>query len=310
MTRLLPPDMYFAYSGLFLQPYSPDECDPDFLENRVLHLDGEFEGVSIPLDLIEGMQQFLGRTQDETVQLAKDKARAQLAGLAQCDGIFDPMDMAEYEGDSSGFNMSRDELQCEFDQLCEEFGFPAELSVKIAALVGDTALASTMLYGMPRARQPHQAIVYVFPMALSLGKPIIRTIIRHEFAHCLADCETWPQGETSREHCSPEWDHACERLGIKPDSAFEAFEDGYYKFSCPECGNIRYALNDDEDLQDLYGLCEWDERCEMCGVEYSSELRHEPLALADSGVYVVQDDGRELLLVTPPEELLPECFGH
>lgn len=306
MTRLLPPDTHLVYSGLFLQPYSPDECDPD---QWVLHLDGEFEGISIPLDLIEGMQQFLGRTQDETVQLAKDKARAQLAGLAQCDGIFDPLGMAEYAGDSSGFNMSREELQCEFDQLCEEYGFPAALAVKIASPVDETALASTMLYGMPRSRQPHLAIVYVFPMALSLGKPIIRTIVRHEFAHCLADCETWPQGETSREHCSPEWDRACERLGIKPDPAFEAFEDGYFKFACPECGNTRYALNDDEDLHDLYVLCEWDEHCEMCGAKYSSELRHEPLTIADSGVYVVsEEDGSETLLVTPPEELLPECF--
>ena len=308
MTRLLPSDMYLAYSGLFLQPYSPEECDPTFLENRVLHLDGEFEGVSIPLDVIERMQQFPRRTQDEIVQLAKEEVRAQLSRIVQCDGVFDPMDMAEYEGDASGFNMSRDELQLEFDQLCKEFGFPVEVAVKIASPVIDDVLASTMLYGMPRARQPHQAIVHVFPMALSFCKPVIRTIIRHEFAHCLSDCKTWPQGETSLEHWSPEWDQACERLGIKPDSGFEAFEDGYFKYTCPECGNTRFSLNDDGDLHDLYVLCEWDEHCEICGAKYSSELRHEPLTLADSGVYAVQEDGRELLLVAPPEELLPECF--
>ena len=215
---------------------------------------------------------------------------------------------AEYEGDTSSFNMSRDELQREFDQLCEGRDFPAELVVKIVSPPRDTIFASTGLYGMPGARKPHLAMIYFNSTALSSGKPRIRSMIRHEFAHCLADLETWPEGTKSSDHYGPEWERACERLGIMPDATFEPFENGYIIFTCPCCNDTEYALNDDECLYDLYDLFERDQRCEVCGVEYVGELRHEPLTLTDSGAYIVHEDGRESPLVAPLEEMLPWCF--
>lgn len=308
MTRLLPPDMHLVYGGMFLQPYSPDECDPDFLENRVLHLDGEFEGVSILLGYLENTQEYLKQAPEETIRRAKEEVRGRLIEYAQSSGTIDPMGIAEYEGDTSSFNMSRGDLQYEFDQLCKEHDFPAELVVKIVSPPRETICASTGLYGMPRSRQPHLAMIYFNPAALSLGKPHIRSVIRHEFAHCLADLETWPEGTKSSDHFGPEWERACERLDIKSDATFEPFENGYIKFTCPDCNDVEYALNDDECLYDLYDLYEWDQCCEACGSEYVSELRHEPLILADSGAYIVHEDGRESLLVASLERMLPWCF--
>lgn len=298
--RLLPESMHVIRCAGY-HPYDPAECSWDQLENGIFHFRGELQGMSVLESTIELIVEIHGCSRHEAIRLIEDEIKQDLEPFFQSHDLNDLIDCEEYEGDTSRFNMTKEEVQAEIDNLCQQYRLGVEVLVKVAEQPKERTAAATRFIGMPQANRPHFIVIEFAPHTLELGRALIRSTIRHEFAHCLADINIWSERDCdSRDHHSPEWFTACKELGIKPDSRSSAHETGYYHYWCPQCGDNVYELRIDAEFDEYHHDC----HCGNCNRPFERETVHRILCFTLNETYLVEDDGRETLLPIPVSEFI------
>ncbi len=121
------------------------------------------------------------------------------------------------------------------------------------------------------------------------------SLVRHEFAHCLAEIQTRREkGCDSMDHYSHEWFQACEQLGISPAARTEGNDAGYYRLWCEGCGRERYEFRSPK-WDDYLGR----KLCCKRDKPYLYDIVVRPLCIADGKAYIVEEDGRETPLPIP-----------
>ena len=143
--------------------------------------------------------------------------------------------------------------------------------------------------------QPHRIVIFVDHYTTKMIKPFIKSLVRHEFAHCLAEIQTRREkGCDSMDHYSDEWFQACEQLGISPAARTEGNDAGYYRLWCEGCGRERYEFRSPK-WDDYLGR----KLCCKRDKPYLYEIVVRPLCIADGKAYIVEEDGRETPLPIP-----------
>ena len=295
--RLLPEGLHLHVCWHFYQPFALDELGPDFPMHELLFLDGELDGVVIRKDEINRLANLKGCDEAAALELKRAEIGKELAerlSTGNADALYHPMPQ-EYTRKVRGATMTRDEIQTEVDALRLEHGFNLPIEVKITKGLVEHTAGGTAFYGMPHSDRPHRIVIFVDYYTTKMVRPFIKSLIRHEFAHCLADVQTWKEkGCDSIDHFSAEWFQACEQLGISPAARTEGNEAGYYRLWCVRCGKEKYEFRSPE-WDDYLGR----QLCCKCHEPYQYEIIDQPMCIADGKAYLVEEDGKESLLPVP-----------
>lgn len=290
-TRLLPEGMYLNVCWRFYQPFDLNELGSNFPIHELLFLDGDLDGVVIYRDEITRLAKLEKCDEDVALERKRADIRQELIGrlsTGNVDSLYSPMPK-EYTRKVRNATMTRDEIQEEIDALCRDYRFELPIEVKITKELIENTAGGAVLYGMSHSSRPHRIIVFIDYYATKLAKPFIKSLIRHEFAHCLADVQTWEElGRVSQSHDSLEWFQACEALGISPAARTEGNDAGFCHLWCERCGREKYELRNPK-WDDLLGR----ELCGKCHKPYQYEIIDRPICFADGKTYIVEDDGRE-----------------
>lgn len=298
--RLLPDGVHVVKTFFGYQPYDPDACSPEF-KSKLHYYQGALRGLAVTEEFLKFEMQVFRCSREGALRKIRERSRTRIRRALESDDLERLYRVPrKYQGQVAGASMSMKCIQDEIDALRREFSFEEPIAPRIVERLGEDVGARTIFLGLPEASGLHQVIFCFIPRTLEFMPRTLRYIIRHEFAHCVADIEPWKADgrSVSADHSGPEWERACEALGISSASSGFIHEGGCYCYVCPTCENDEYQLCNENNREEQY-------HCEDCGCLLEKETLDQPLALTEKRVYAIEEDGRQ----TPLPFDIDKFFG-